>query len=210
MRRTFAGGIFLLFLSLSVIAGSFEGKINLVKKSFYDTNMYSYFVKDSMVRIDEYNKDNQLVSSYIINLMDKKVFVLNTSQKVYKEISPRKSSTQSSNYEVIKTENSKMINGYQCYQWRVRNRLKNSEISYWVTRDGFYFFDDMLKLLNNIGNLSEFFLQIPDSQGYLPILTVERTLVRYEKLSLAVTGIEYTKLNRTLFEIPKDYKVIDY
>jgi hypothetical protein len=211
MYRTFII-LFSLFFSVSTaFAAGFEGKIKIMKKTIYDTCYYYYQVKEQKVRVDEYNKENKLVGSLIIDLENEKVWALNTLHKVYRELKPNQNYDKNEkNYTVIKTNNSKTINGYLCYQWRVRNKDKNSEIAYWVMKDGFTFFESMIKILNNFGNCSEFFLHIPDNKGFLPILTVERTLVRYEKLRLMVTDIQHVTIDKSIFDIPSDYKKFEY
>jgi hypothetical protein len=209
MRRMIQLFIFVYFSLSTVLASGFEGKIEVVKKSFYDSTFYSYMVKDNHIRIDEFNAKNELINSYIIDTKTNSVYALNCNKKIYKQIEPSENVINNKDFEIIKTENTKIINGYLCYQWRVRNREKNSEIAYWVTKDGFHFYNDMLRIINNIGNLSDFFIQIPDTKGYLPIMAVERTLVRYEKFRLQVKSIEPGTLSANVFSIPKDYKLID-
>ena len=192
-------------------AGSFEGTIKLVKKTFYDTSYFYYQVKDNKVRIDEYNRLNVLIGSLIIDLDEETVHALNNADKVYKQLEPdRRYDKNENHYSIIKTDNTKNINGYICQQWRVRNREKNSEIVYWVTRDGFYFFEAMIRIMNNFGNCSEFFQHIPGTTGVLPMLTVERNMVRYEKLRLVITDIHYTTLSENIFQIPADFKRFEY
>ncbi|MCH7657168.1 MAG: hypothetical protein IIB05_02460 [Bacteroidetes bacterium] len=38
------------------------------------------------------------------------------------------------------------IFNYKCYQWRVRNKEKNTEVAYWVFNDDFNFFNDLFKI----------------------------------------------------------------
>ncbi len=189
-------------------AGEFEGRIKVMKKTYYDTSYFFYSVKDDKIRIDQYNQYNRLTNSFILDTDEMSVLALNNYHNIYKKLIPSNSSgsADKNKYEVIKTDNTKEINGYLCYQWRVRNRDKNSEIAYWVTKNGFGFFDDMVRLLSLVGNSSEFFSQIPGNEGFLPILTVERTLVRYEKLRLVVTDVEHTSLSEDIFKIPSDYR----
>ena len=203
--------IFCVFLFGNLNAGEFEGRIKVMKKTYYDTSYFFYSVKDDKVRIDQYNQYNRLTNSFILDTDEMSVFALNTNHNIYKELIPSNPSNLANQkkYEVIKTDNTKEINGYLCCQWRVRNREKNSEIAYWVTKNGFGFFDDMVKLLNLVGNSSEFFSHIPGNDGFLPILTVERTLVRYEKLRLVVTDVEHTSLSEDIFKIPSGYREFD-
>ncbi len=55
-------------------------------------------------------------------------------------------------------------------------------------------------------SIPSFFLQIPDKEGFLPVLAVERNLVREEKQSMEITSVNQRSVSDKLFEIPKDYK----
>ncbi len=199
--------IMLLFCSLYSFSGEFEGRIKIVKQTVYDSCYYYYQVKGELVRIDEFTPDNKLVSSTIINLKEEKIFYINPLQKLYKEVGYVKPIiAPSPNYIVIKTDNTKVVNGFVCYQWRVRNKEKNSEIAYWVTKGAFGFYNDVLKIVANSGNYTDFFNHIPNTEGYLPILTVENNMVRYEKMRLFVTQVHQEQVNESVFKVPSNYK----
>ena len=72
----------------------------------------------------------------------------------------------------------------KCYQWSVKCKEKNTEISYWVTQNNFDFLEKMVKILNQTERSWEFFTHIPQNQGFFPMLSVERNLVRDEKIEL--------------------------
>lgn len=193
-------------MSTNLFGGNFEGKIDVTKRTCYDTMYYSYMVKDSIIRIDNFNTNNILTTTLLIDLTKQRIIAIDQLHKQYKDlVFTLKENEQSNKYEIIKTDNTKIINGYKCYQWRVKNREKNSEIAYWVTKDGFYFFNHLMMILGANDNYADFFTQISDNQGYLPIWAVERTLVRFEKQQILITNIEPKKLEKNLFNIPPNY-----
>ncbi len=208
------GLIYILFfcLFLQVKGGGFEGRIDLIKETVYDTSYYTYNIKGSLVRIDQFNQHKKLINSLLVNMETESVIALNPYRKLYKKINTAstKKASDCEDCVVIKTKNTKVINGYLCEQWRVRNRTKNSEIVYWVTTDGFRFFDKLMEIIRQNGNYADFYLQISDKAGYIPILAVERTLVRYEKMRLAVTEIEETNISDNLFQVPKEFQKFEY
>lgn len=209
MKRFLYIGIIFFFSTVTTLnAEPFEGTIELVKHTYYDTFYYEFHVKNDFVRIDMYNKDSAHLSSLLVNLNKRQVFAINNERKLFKELSVREKPPQlnEKDYRVLKTENTKVIDGYLCYQWRVRNKDKNSEIVYWVTKNGFYFYDDLIDILNDVDNISDFYKQITNNDGFLPILVVERTLVRYEKERMQVNNISHTSLSESIFSIPTDYK----
>ncbi len=200
---------FCLLLPLQVMG--FEGRIDVIKETVYDTSYYTYSIKGNLVRVDQYNQNRKLVNSLLVNMDTKSVIALNPYRKLYKKIVPSiPEQTEKDDCVIIKTKNTKVINGYICTQWRVRNRSKNSEIVYWVTTDGFKFFDKLMEIIRQNGNYADFYLQISDISGYIPILAIERTLVRYEKMRLAVTEIEETQVNEHIFQVPKEFEKFEY
>jgi len=190
----------------------FEGIIFFSMEMISDTQYYTYYIKNRWVRLDEYNrcKDCKTPNNYMIfDLNNKTIAVVSPSRKMYMylNVHPYKKRTDvDENFKILKTNNYKYIHGYKCYQWRVRNKLENTEVSYWVAYDNFDFFVDFLMLFNRSEKHAQYFLLIPDTKGYFPMLSEERTTLREQKMTLRVLNIEKKVLDKNLFVIPKDYK----
>jgi hypothetical protein len=198
----------LIILPLLCKAGSFEGSIMLVQESCYDTAFYTYYVSDGKIRIEKRNSKRNLQNVYIINTLTEEVFIVDPSKKLYAKLKKKSPENGSeTQYTILKTNNFKMINGTKCYQWRVKSRERNTEISYWVTQNNFDFFEKMVKILNQTELSWEYFCQIPQSQGFFPMLSVERNLVRDEKNRTSVLQIERRAIDSAMFRIPSDYKL---
>jgi len=193
---------------------SFEGLIRFHQIINEDTLLYTYFIKDRMVRMDihENNNPNIPSDSYMLFYLDQKlIYAFKPSRKVYKNVVANPYiSTNDENFRIIKSANSKRIHGYNCYQWRVRNKNQNTEVSYWVANDQFDFFEDFLKLWNRSEKHASYFLKIPDTKGFFPLLSEERTTLREEKMTLKVVDIQRKTLDNSFFEIPKDYRNYDH
>ncbi len=188
---------------------TFEGSIKMKRQSFYDTSYFVFHVKQNMVRIEEYNRENKLLNILLVDLQKEKITALHPHHKVFKNIKNKSFvDVENKNYEIIKTDYRKEINGHTCYQWRVRNRSMNTEIAYWVIGNKFEFWDDLWRILNKTENNFNFFLHIPGSEGFIPLLSVERTLVRNEKSRYFITDIKKSPLNQQLFSIPTDYSLL--
>jgi len=206
--------LFALFLFITAPVNnsdSFEGKIKLVEESNYNTTFYTYTIKNKQIRVDKFDQNHEIIQSMLVNLENEQMIVLSPSKKLYtyQELS-RNLNTTNENFEVIKTKNTRLLNGKKCYQWRVRNVEQNTEVTYWVSESNFYFFNDFIKLLNCTEQTFTFFEKIPNSQGFFPILTVERTLLRKIKKQISVIEINHQKVNDTTFEIPKDFNEVEY
>jgi hypothetical protein len=201
---------FFLFVSVPLIieAKSFEGSITMVKESFYDTTFFTYYVSDNRIRIEERNSKKDLQTVYLVNIDKKEVFVIDPLKKMYtklKKISNTENAEE--HFTIKKTDNYKLIKGIKCFQWRVKNSDKNSEISYWVTQNNFDFFEKMVNVLNQTDRSWEFFNRIPNNQGFFPMLYVERNLLRDEKMRTAVLQIVERSIDTSIFNIPKGFKM---
>lgn len=190
---------------------SFEGIIFFAMEMISDTMYYTYYVKNKYVRLDEFNrcKSCKIPGNYLLfNLENKKITALNPQRKMYLHLTANeyKENNNNEDFTILKTNNSKKIFGYKCYQWRVRNKKQNTEIAYWVAKDNFDFFIDYLKLWNRSERHASYFLKIPDAQGFFPLLSEERTTLREQKMTLRVISIQKKTLDPSLFQIPKDYK----
>jgi hypothetical protein len=198
----------LMLISNIAKTQSFEGEITFIKQTSKDTSFYKYKIKNNIIRIDELDKNYKLTNYLLVYIDKEEIYAINPEKKLYTKlpIHPWQKNKKSENYKIFKTENYKSINGYKCYQWRVKNKKENTEIAFWVTNDKFHFFYDFLKILNRTEKSSIYYLTIPKTNGYFPMLSVERSLLRDFRLKLSVTKIEKKNLNSSLFKIPSEYK----
>jgi len=202
-------GFLVLVSSFTKQVEHFEGKINLVQTTLYDTSFFTYYVKGQQVRVDKFDKNKQFVSSLLINLEKEEVFVVSPVKKMYSKLIIDDSPLiDKENYEIKKTENCRIVKGVNCYQWRIKNIERNTEIAYWVSQNDFYFFDKMVSLLARTEDSYAFFEKIPGKEGFFPMLSVERTLLRHEKSRTAVVEISKKPVEDNLFVIPSDYELI--
>ncbi len=193
---------------------AFEGSIKFVQKTLNDTNYYTYHIKGRKVKLDIHENGRNckgLETSMIFDLEKKTIKAINPSRKMYINVPPKPYVEPSNkNFKIIKSKNNKKIMGYKCYQWRVKNVEEKTEIAYWVAEDNFRFFEDLLHLWNRMEKHAVYFLQIPEIDGYFPLLSVERTTLRDQKMRLEVVEIVKKPIDSTIFEIPENYKSYDH
>jgi len=186
---------------------SFQGEIKYKSESLSDTAYITYNIKENLVRVDEADSKGKVYQSTIVNIAKGTVTAIDPNKKLYTDIYPKPfSQYASSDFEIVRTGNYKYINGYKCFQWRVRNRSAQSEIAYWVAEEDFTFYDDLLKMLPFVNNSYTFFLNIPKPEGFLPMHVCERTLLRDVKNEFYVLDITEKTVDLHLFEIPKNYE----
>jgi hypothetical protein len=194
-------------------ANSFEGNLTIIKETFYDTTFYYLSVQNNLVRIDQKNSQKQIIQSLIVDIKEEKITALSPNHKLYTQIDTKRRNPNNKNeIVVIPSQNYKIINGYKCFLWRVRNESMNSEVSYWVYNSGYEFFHKTVQLLNgteDYSNLYNTFSQIDNVNG-LPILSIERTLLREEKVKITITHLSNKKVNPNIFHVPEGYKYLKY
>lgn len=195
--------------SIQAKVKSFEGNINFVRETVFDTTFISISVKGDMARVEEFDSKRMPLITHIINLKEEQVFAISNEKKVYTKIPVRKLiNCDTSNLEYVKTGNHKEINGRTCYQWRVRDLQRNTEIAYWVFNEEFEFLSTLFELLNRTEYSFSVYNVIPDSKSHFPMLTEERTLLRKNMLRIVVVEINEKNLSQALFEIPRSYQLL--
>jgi hypothetical protein len=203
--------VLFLFSAISVlsIAQPFEGVMDFNKISVVDTIKYRYYVKGNNVRIEEMNKKGVIAGIMLVDLAKGSILALSPDRKMYMEVPALSKPAVTGKVEVNKTAGKKIINGYTCKLWRMRNKAENTEVSYWVAEDKFDFFNSLLKVLNRKDKLSVCFMQAPTVVGAMALEATERNLLRDFKNAIVTTKIEKKVLDASLFSIPAEYKKYD-
>ena len=203
--------VLFLFSAISVIsiAQPFEGVMDFNKISAVDTIKYRYYVKGNNVRIEEMNKKGVIAGIMLVDLVKGNILALSPDRKMYMEAPALSKPIITGKVEVNKTSGTKIINGYTCKLWRMRNKAENTEVSYWVAEDKFDFFNGLLKVLNRKDKLSVYFMQAPTVVGAMALEATERNLLRDFKNAIVTTKIEKKVLDASLFSIPAEYKKYD-
>ncbi|HPD96428.1 MAG: DUF4412 domain-containing protein [Bacteroidales bacterium] len=199
--------IFLLLPSVSLPnVANFEGKIKLVKESIYDTLVLNLLVKGDWIRMDEFNSNGELNQSFLINLKNEKIYALSFAKKQYAELEQTSTSLTTSNLEVIKSPNSKEINGTVCNQWRVKDKNNNTVVTYWMSRQHFDFFPILVDVLSKSQTPLSILSTLPNSSNIFPMEVVSRTNLRKFMESIRVVKIENKSLPKQDFIIPKNFR----
>jgi len=197
-----------MFSSIYNTSGNFEGIIDLIQKNLYDTISYRLYVYKNKVKLNKNILKGKVDETLIFDLQNEVITALNHNKKLYYNLPKQQYiNNNKSNFKIIKTNNVKNIIGYKCTQWRVKNDLKNTEITFWVTGKKYDFYHRFLKLWNKTENCYQFFLNIPEVEGYIPIQQVERTLLRDIKSTIIIFKITEQKVDTNLFNVPETYSL---
>ena len=198
-----------LMLTASPNLNKFEGSIKLKKETVYDTSFVIIQVRGSQVRLDEFDNKKNLISTYIINLETEKVLALSPKQKLFYELSPSRAIQKpNDDATTLNKENKMILDGQSCCQMRVKSVARNTEVAYWVAEKNFDFFMGMNRILRKVKPDIDIFSYFPDVNGLFPMMIIERTLLRKEKMKVLVTSISETMLSENVFKVPLGYQKI--
>ena len=109
--------------------------------------------------------------------------------------------------QTFKTTEKKVILGQKCTKWVVKNSDFKSKGEYWVIDGGnYFFFKDLLSVLNRKDKIALYFMQIPENAGYFPIMGKEIGDDGTVKAELITKKITRKKYSDDFFKLPEGYK----
>lgn len=204
--KMLSGALMVAAFALPASAQSFEGIIEFKKLTPNDTTNYIYFIKDNNVRIDEIGSRSQkLEGSFLVNLDAKTMKSVNHERKLYMDQPTPAEPVLKGACTVTKGQNVKNLQGYKCNESIVTNNTEGVVITYYLADGKFNFFDKLLRQLNRKDKASVYFLQLSDTKGMFPMLSVQTDLKGKETGRLEVTKITKKVLGADTFDVPKGY-----
>lgn len=197
----------MLGATLSVTAfasGPFQGTIKFTKTIGPVTANYVYYVKGDKIRVEELSENGEVQGIMIVDTKANTVKALSPERKMFIDV-PNKRPARETEVYVQKTNNTKMVNGYNCTEVKVSGKTDGREVTFWVADDDFDFMVPLLETLNRKDKLATYFMNIPNLDGFFPMVGVERKTDGVELTKLQVNTVDKGDLNNDLFEIPADY-----
>ncbi|MEQ8323765.1 MAG: DUF4412 domain-containing protein [Vicingaceae bacterium] len=200
----------LLFLSTiaTSVGQGFEGTIEFKKVKKGKTSTYIYYVKNDFVRLEEFGSNKTIVDIALINLKEKKVYLLSPERKSYMVLNTMYSNKDMSKTRVEMKSESKTILGKNCKKWVVSNVDLNARVTYWVAKGNYDFFVSLLDVLRRKDYHSLFFQQVPEAVGYFPLVSTWTDINGVQLEQLEVTKIDERVLRGNFFSIPAEYQEI--
>ena len=117
----------LLSGTMNSLAQGFEGVIDFRKTNdLVESTYYRYSVKGDKVRVDEMTEDDEIVATLLVDLEKKEMLALSHERNLYMVREYKSYEVSDPNMEVTKSQNSKVILGKKCEQWRVKNKKENT------------------------------------------------------------------------------------
>jgi len=193
----------------------FTGTLKYVEYTPFDTTYYTVYVTKGNIRVDSFKNRNtkgEADKVLIYNLEDNLILAIKPSSQIYKSINAEESQESKINgcEIILNKDNYKYINNYKCIQYRIKNKLDNTDITYWVPEEDFPFYYEMVSMKHSMQPVYKYFFMLPNYQVAFPMQTVERTLLREEKSSYKVIEmVESADLSTGLFTVPKGYQLLN-
>lgn len=206
--------LFLAFLytALTGFSQGFGGSIEFKYYTQKDTNMNVYFVKEPLVKLEQYGKKRgDIIGSFIFDLKAHEIKWVNPKRKLWGFQKSETPQIIRGQCIVSKTGNIRKILGYRCYEYIVRNTEENLVISYWITTDKFEFFTPLIQLWNRKDKQSIYFGQIKDlPKGSMPLLSEEKQISDGKVLTrLEATKIMASVLGDDAVAVPAGFSRLD-
>lgn len=202
-----------VFFSLSeIIAQGFNGSIEFKYATQKDTTTNMYYVKDKLVKLDQYaKKGTGIEGSFLFDLNAGEIKFLNPKRKIWGKQKSETPQVIKGKCEVRKGSATKKIAGIKCTEYTVKNVDENTIITYWIAENQFTFFSPLIKLWNRKDKQSIYFGQIPNlPAGSMPLLSEEKTLSDGKLLTkLEATKIDNKAPDASTFDIPAGYTKFD-
>ncbi|MBN2669771.1 MAG: DUF4412 domain-containing protein [Bacteroidales bacterium] len=196
-------------ISDEVLKKNFKGIVEYVEYTPFDTVYYKVYISDGKIRVDAFDSKEEVNADKILiyDLKNQKIFAMKPSQQIYKTLNAEKEGSISiEGCEVkINQRNYRMINGYKCVQYRVINKIENTDVTYWIPEEDFPFYYQMVSMKHSLKRVHKYFYMLPNYQVAFPMHTVERTMLREEKSSYKVIQMNETPLSESIFTIPEGY-----
>lgn len=188
----------------------FEGVIEFRKHTSIDSITYIYYIKENKVRLDEIGvRSRRVEGTYIVDLKEKKIVVVSHDRKLYMDKPQTAPAKPSGTPEVIKTKNTRTIQGYKCTEYIVKNANDDTQVTYWITNGKFDFFDPFMKLVTRKEKLITYYRLLDLGAGSFPMLAIETVLSTGRVSgSMEATKVEKKTLDSALFEVPKGYEKV--
>ncbi len=190
--------------SMAFATGPFQGTIKFTKTIGPVTANYIYYVKGDKIRVEELGENGEIQGIMIVDTKENTVKALSPERKMYIDV-PNKRPARETEVFVQKTNNTKVINGYNCTEVKVTGKEDGREVTFWAADDDFDFMIPMLETLNRKDKMAVYFMNIPNLKGAFPMVGVERKTDGVELTKLQVVDVNKTDLNNDLFAIPKEY-----
>lgn len=204
MKKMAAFALMVTLSSIAFASEPFQGTIKFTKTIGPVTANYVYYVKGDKVRVEEIGENGEVQGIMIVDTKANTVKALSPERQMYIDV-PNKRPARDTEVYVQKTGNTQEINGYKCNEVKVTGKTDGREVTFWCADDQFDFFMPMLETLNRKDKLAVYFMNVPDLDGFFPMLGVEKKTDGMELSKLQVVDMNKTTLADNLFEIPEGY-----
>lgn len=202
-----------VFFSLSHLIGQgFNGSIEFKYATLKDTSTNVYWVKDKVVKLDQYSKKgNNIEGSFIFDLAAGQIKFVNPKRKLWGNQKSETPQVVRGTCVVTNTGATKTVAGIKCTEYVVKNTEENTVITYWIGEGKFNFFAPLMKLRNGKDKQSIYFAQIKNlPEGNMPLLSEEKQLSDGKVL----TKLEALKITKSIPEdasmtVPANYNKFD-
>lgn len=198
----FLFGILFVFSGLTLKASQFNGIIHFQKIDGTDTTLLKYYVKDQYIRIEDVN------GIMLINTEEASIVMLSNSKKVYINVPVSNKTPLKLNLDVEKTIDKMKVAGMDCVLWKATDKTTKCKYEFWVQKNGYQFFNEMLLLLNREEAIANVWLTLDVKDDYFPFVGMTYSSEGKLISKIEIIYVAEEDLPVDMFLIPYDYQII--
>lgn len=202
-------GILLVCSSSVLKASQFNGVIHFQKIDGTDTTLFRYYVKDQYIRIEDINNDGDINGIMLMNTEESTVILLSNSKKVYINVPISNKKPKKFNLDIEKTLDEVNVAGITCVLWVATDKTTQNKYEYLVHKNGYFFFNEMLRLLNREEAIANVWLTMEVNDDYFPFIGASYSSTGEMISKIEIINIVEDDLPFEMFIKPDDYQEME-
>ena len=201
-------GILFVFSGLTLKASQFNGIIHFQKIDGIDTTLYKYYVKDKYLRIEDINDKGDVNGIMLIDIEQANIVMLSSTKKVYINVPISSKKHTNLNLDVDKTNDEMNVAGINCVLWTATEKTTKNRYEFWVHKNGYTFFNEMLHLLNREEAIANVWITMAVKDDYFPFIGATYSNTGELISKIEIISIVEDDLPIEMFLIPNDYQLM--
>lgn len=201
-------GTLLMLSGLTLKASQFNGIIHFQKIDGTDTTLFKYYVKDQYIRIEDLDDKGDVNGIMLIDTEDANIIMLSNSKKIYINVPISNKKSMKLNLNVEKTNDEMNVAGMDCVLWTATDKITKNRYDFWVHKNGYHFFNEMLRLLNREEAIANVWLTMNVNEGFFPFVGATYSSSGELISKIEIIHIVEDDLPVEMFIIPNDYQIM--
>ena len=202
-------GILIVFTSSILKASQFNGIIHFQKIDGEDTTLFKYYVKDQYIRIEDLNEKGDINGIMLMNTEESTVILLSNTKKVYINVPISNKKPKKLNLDIEKPLDEVIVAGMNCVLWIAIDKTTQNKFEFLVHKNGYFFFNEMLELLNREEPIANVWLTMDVNDDYFPFVGATYSSTGDLISKIEIINIVEDDLPVEMFITPENYQPVE-